>query len=64
MYDSNVLQSIVVHNVLHCSMEIVDNICDDTIKVLLTLKLSDGVGFKTRNDGPDHVVILMLRFFR
>ena len=35
-------------------MEMVDNICADTIKVLSALKLGDGAGFKTRNDDPDH----------
>ena len=34
--------------------EMLNNICIDIIKVLLTLKLGDGAGFKTRNDDPDH----------
>ena len=41
--------------------EMVDNICADTIRVLLTFKLGDGAGLRTRNNDPDHSDMVMLR---
>ena len=43
--------------------EMVDNICADTIRVLLTFKLGDSAGIRTRDGGndPDHANMVMLR---
>lgn len=42
--------------------EMVDNICADTIRVLLTFKLGDGAGLRTRgSNDPDHANMVMLR---
>ena len=41
--------------------EMVDNICADTIRVLLTFKLGDGAGLRTRNNDPDQSDMVMLR---
>ncbi len=44
--------------------EMVNNICIDAIKVLLTFGLCNSAGFGTRYNNPDHEDIVMLCFFR
>ncbi len=43
--------------------EMVDNICSDTIRVLLTFKVGEGAGLRTRepDTDPDHGSMVMLR---